>query len=146
MIGINTGNAKLKTPQISHALAVFPQTAQRQDPMLPVAAAKTRMVSKEPQLEGRPRQKDDWPQSNGSKRFPLHSHLWLPQPKPAAVHGNMFEGPAKELDKDWDALWFHTPKRSFKTLSVIFFGFTRLQPFDTSSHGCSLLQDLIFIV
>ena len=58
-------------------------------------------------MEGRPRQKDDWPQSNGSKRFPLHSHLWLPQPKPAAVHGNMFEGPAKELDKDWDALWFH---------------------------------------
>ena len=48
MIGINTGNAKLKTPQISHALAVFPQTAQRQDPMLPVAAAKTRMVLRNP--------------------------------------------------------------------------------------------------
>ena len=31
VIGISTGNAKLKTPQISHATAVFPQTAQRQD-------------------------------------------------------------------------------------------------------------------
>ena len=62
-------------------------------------------------MEGRPRQKDDWPQSNGSKRFPLHSHLWLPQPKPAAVHGIMFEGPAKELDKDWDTLWFHNTYR-----------------------------------
>ena len=146
MIGINTGNAKLKTPQISHALAVFPSncTATRSD--VTCCSCKDQNGSKEPQLEGRPRQKDDWPQSNGSKRFPLHSHLWLPQPKPAAVHGNMFEGPAKELDKDWDALWFHTPKRSFKTLSVIFFGFTRLQPFDMSSHGCSLLQDLIFIV
>jgi hypothetical protein len=48
VIGINTGNAKLKTPQISHAPAVFPQTAQRQDPMLPVAAAKTRMVLRNP--------------------------------------------------------------------------------------------------
>ena len=48
VIGINTGNAKLKTPQISHAPAVFPQTAQRQDPMLPVAAAKTRMVLRKP--------------------------------------------------------------------------------------------------
>ena len=144
MIGINTGNAKLKTPQISHALAVFPQTAQRQDPMLPVAAAKTRMVLRNP----------SWKAVHGkrmtghSQMAPsgLHSHLWLPQPKPAAVHGIMFEGPAKELDKDWDTLWFHTPKRSFKTLCVIFFGFTRLQPFDTSSHGCSLLQDLTFVM
>ena len=100
VIGISSGNAKLKTPQTTRAMSVFLHSErircylqlQRPEWIYGIHHGKG------------PSTANDWPQSNGSKRLPLHSHLWLPQPKPAAVHSIMFEGPAKELDKDWDTL------------------------------------------
>ena len=97
MIGINTGNAKLKTPQISHALAVFPQTAQRQDPMLPVAAAKTRMVLRNP----------SWKAVHG-KRMTGHSQMapsgFRSTPTSGCLSLNRLQCMAsclKDLQKNW---------------------------------------------
>ena len=144
---VSAGSPKLKTLQISHAQSVFPQTVLLVDLMLLAAAPKARNGSKEPQMEGRPRQwlaTVKWLQAVSTPLPPQGclslNRLQYMSPCLKDLQGNM--------DKDWDPLWFHTPKRSFKIVSVICCGFfsTRLQPLDSCSHGRTLLQDLALIV
>ena len=129
VIGINTGNAKLKTPQISHALAVFPQTAQRQDPMLPVAAAKTRMVLRNP----------SWKAVHG-KRMTGHSQMapsgFRSTPTSGCLSLNRLQCMAsclKDLQRNWTKTGILCGFTLPKEVSKLYVSFS------LDSHVCSHL-------
>ena len=122
VIGVSTGSSKLKnTSDLTRAIC-FPKLHRPNDLISPAAAPRQR--SKDHQMDqGRPRHGNDWPQSKWLQAV-IHTSptSGLPQPNRLQNISPSWRDLHGIVDKDWDTLWIHTPKRSFKTLSVIFFG------------------------